>query len=266
MRLKYIILVAILCMVVVFSVANSKGSSNRKDGNSLATADAPYIVKRSQDQLKYPSQIQTSEKGTIANLTSKVEVQLPLDVPLIHQMEKPRLYNGCEVTSLAMILRYHGLDVSKNELAHKIAHVPLTYSTGLKGNPNQGFVGDMENGPGLGVYHGPIYDLAKKYVGDKAIDITGEQPEDIYKHLDQGLPVWIIISTSYAPVRNFRTWETPKGEVDVTFSVHSVAVTGYDEQSVYVNDPYGEKNKKVDKHQFELAWKQMGQQAIVITK
>ena len=32
----------------------------------------------------------------------------------------------------------------------------------------------MENGPGLGVYHEPIYQLAKKYAGDQVVDLTGK--------------------------------------------------------------------------------------------
>lgn len=36
-----------------------------------------------------------------------------LDVPLLNQMDQPKLFNGCEVTSLAMILNYHGMKVTK---------------------------------------------------------------------------------------------------------------------------------------------------------
>ena len=60
-----------------------------------------------------------------------------------------------------MVLNYAGYDVTKNTLANQVATVPLTYSSGLKGDPNDGFVGDMANGPGPGVYHRPIYQVAK---------------------------------------------------------------------------------------------------------
>ncbi len=192
------------------------------------------------------------------------KADLPLDVPLIEQMAAPRLYNGCEVTSMAMILNYHGVNVTKNELAENVSVVPLTYESGLKGNPNDGFVGNMADGPGLGVYHGPMLDLAKQYVGDRAVDLTGSSPDAIYQSLDEGLPVWVITTSSFAPVGGFETWQTPSGEVEVTFSLHSVAVTGYDDESVYINDPYGGKNKPVGRDNFEKAWEQMGSQAIVI--
>lgn len=215
-------------------------------------------------QLQY--EVEISKKENVAITIDYYDVNLPLDVPLINQMSSPRLYNGCEVTSLAMILQYHEINVTKNQLAADITRVPLTYSNGLKGNPNDGFVGDMENGPGLGVHHGPMLELARKYVGDRAIDLTGDSIDSIYSNLDKGLPVWVITTTRFAPVANFATWKTPSGNVDVTFSVHSVAVTGYDTESVYINDPYGMKNRKVNRQDFEDAWVQMGRQAIVITR
>jgi uncharacterized protein YvpB len=187
-----------------------------------------------------------------------------LDVPILNQKDKPQLYNGCEVTSLAMILNYHGVKVTKNELAEKIKTVPLTYSNGQKGNPNAGFVGDMANGPGLGVYNGPVFDLAQKYVGDRAVNLTNRPFTDLLLKVSQGLPVWIITTSSFAPVSVFQTWNTPLGEIEITFSEHSVAITGYDENYIYINDPYGEKNKKLSRAQFIKAWEQMGHQAIVI--
>lgn len=70
-----------------------------------------------------------------------------MDVILYNQMDAPRLYNGCEVTSLAMLLHYSGYEqVTKNALANEIKRVPLNYENGLKGDPHDGFVGDMENG------------------------------------------------------------------------------------------------------------------------
>ncbi|MFJ7725058.1 C39 family peptidase [Neobacillus sp. NPDC097160] len=192
--------------------------------------------------------------------------RMQLDVPLLNQMDKPKLYNGCEVTSLAMILNYHGVKVTKNELAENIKTVPLNYSNGKKGNPNAGFVGDMVNGPGLGVYNSPVLELAQKYVGNRAVNLTNSSFTDLLKKVGQGLPVWIITTSNFTPVSVFQKWDTPQGKIDITFSEHSVAITGYDENYIYVNDPYGEKNKKLNRESFIKAWEQMGKQAIVIEK
>lgn len=179
-------------------------------------------------------------------------------------MSAPRLYNGCEVTSLAMLLNYSGYHVTKNELAEDIKTVPLNEPGNKKGNPNVGFVGDMVDGPGLGVYNGPIYDLTKTYAGDKAVNLTGSTFTDLLKKVNQGMPVWIITTTTFAPVSVFEKWDTPQGIINITFSEHSVVITGYDEESIYINDPYGYKNRKVDRTNFEKAWVQMGSQAVTI--
>jgi uncharacterized protein YvpB len=189
-----------------------------------------------------------------------------LDVPLIDQLSAPGLYNGCEVTSLAMILNYNGFHVTKNELADNIARVPLTYQSGLKGNPNVGFVGNMEVGPGYAVYNGPIYNLAKRYAGNEAVNLTGSSFETILDKVNQGEPVWIITTETFAPVSDFETWHTPQGTISISFSEHSVVITGYDPNYIYINNPYGQKNQKLNRTRFEEAWEQMGSQAVVIEK
>ncbi|MFJ5716144.1 C39 family peptidase [Neobacillus sp. NPDC093127] len=228
-----------------------------------------FAVKSNQSaivRLKEAAQLKMREVNILKKEVPSLPDSILLDVPLLNQMDKPKLYNGCEVTSLAMILNYHGVKVTKNELAEKIKTVPLTYSNGKKGNPNAGFVGDMAQGPGLGVYNGPILELAQKYVGDRAVNLTNQPFDDLINEVGQGLPVWIITTSSFAPVSVFQTWDTPQGKIDITFSEHSVAITGYDENYIYINDPYGEKNKKLNKDSFIKAWEQMGKQAIVIKK
>ncbi|MCM3729084.1 C39 family peptidase [Neobacillus cucumis] len=210
--------------------------------------------------------------GIVGPVTAKalgINIQsssIVLNVPLINQMATPRLKNGCEMTSLAMVLNYHGVKVTKNTLANQVNKVPWTYSNGLRGNPNIGFVGDMANGPGLAVYNGPVLSLAKKYVGNKAVNLTKKPFSEVLSYVGQGLPVWIITTTTFAPVSNFQSWNTPQGPIRITFSEHSVVITGYDQNYVYINNPYGSKNQKLNKTTFMKAWEQMGSQAIVILK
>jgi uncharacterized protein YvpB len=198
------------------------------------------------------------------NSASPQPTEALLDVPLLNQMDSPRLYNGCEVTSLAMMLLYKGFGVSKNELADAVARVPLKYSNGDKGNPNSGFVGNMQDGPGLGVYHGPIFKLAQQYVGEKAEDLTGQSFNALLEQVAEGNPVWVITTSTFAPVSSLEPWQTPDGTVDITYSMHSVVITGYDSDHIFINNPYGMKNQKVNRVSFVKAWEQMGEQAVVI--
>lgn len=231
------------------------------------TKEASKVVtttKKDTQEESVPKEI--PKKVPVAKQESVQPSSIVLNVPLLRQLDKPQLYNGCEVTSLAMILNYHGVNVTKNTLAQKIKRVPLTYSNQMKGNPNVGFVGDMEDGPGLGVYNGPIFDLAKTYVGDKAVNLTNRPFSEVLKKVGQGLPVWVITTINFAPVSVFQKWDTPQGMMEITFSEHSVVITGYDQNFIYINDPYGFKNRKVNRINFIKAWEQMGKQAVVIEK
>lgn len=210
--------------------------------------------------LKISKQQQSINEKNIA-ITSDNNL---IDVPLLNQMDPPRLKAGCEVTSLAMLLNFKGVMVSKNDLAQQIARVPFKYSNGYFGNPNSGFVGNMEDGPGLGVYHGPIFDLANKYVNGKVEDLTSQPFDLILQKVASGNPIWVINTKTFAPISDLQTWQTSQGAVDITYNMHSVVITGFDTENIYINNPYGFKNQKVNRENFIKAWDQMGKQAIVI--
>lgn len=197
------------------------------------------------------------------------EPAVSMDVPVI--LQYPELFRGCEVTSLAMLLNYKGVEVDKMTLAEKIYKdlSPYEVKNGKihYGNPNNGFVGDIYSSKtrGLGVYHGPVYDLALQYLPNEAIDLTGSSFEDLYYFLSRKTPVWIITNSSFQrlPQSAFETWHTPTGEVNITYKEHSVVITGYDDKYIYINDPLSpNKNIKKDKRTFIEAWEQMGRQAI----
>ncbi|WP_052948640.1 C39 family peptidase [Mesobacillus campisalis] len=77
-------------------------------------------------------------------------------------------------------------------------------------------------------------------------------------------PVWVLTTASLSPHAPFQTWNTPEGPVEVTFQMHSVVITGFDKEFIYVNDPYGQKDRKVDRDHFIASGELMGSQAVVI--
>ncbi len=190
-----------------------------------------------------------------------------VDAPLIYQM--PELQRGCEVTSLAMLLQSAGVDVDKMTLADEIIKDPSSFEIINHeihfGNPNDGFVGDIVSfdHPGYGVYHGPVMNLAAHYLPGRLIDATGGNFNDILKFVEMGSPVWVITNMEYQALDDdaFETWETEEGGIDITYKEHSVLITGFDEDTIYINDPLGEA-EQVNKDDFIAAWEQMGQQAI----
>lgn len=212
----------------------------------------------------------TTEKNSDDQISYvKIKEKVLLDAPIIKQF--PELPRGCEVTSLAMLLQYNGIETNKMDLAAKITKdpIPLRRENGriYWGNPNNGFIGDMYSysNPGYGVYHQPIKALAEQFLPGQIIDLTGREFVELKTYLSLDIPIWVIINTTFKklPENAFETWETPDGEVKVTYKEHSVLITGYDEKKIYFNDPLtGIKNRSVSTDDFIEAWKQMGSQAI----
>ncbi|MFC5774951.1 C39 family peptidase [Ectobacillus antri] len=210
-------------------------------------------------------------KHTQTDATTLVSAQrsVLLQAPLISQM--PELPRGCEVTSLAMLLQYKGISVTKMQLAKEIRKDPTPYQRRNNvvyfGHPNYGFVGSMYSfkQPGFGVFHKPVYNLANRYLSGQALDLTGSSFEVIKEHLSQQKPVWVINTSTFAsvPQRFWQTWQTPQGTVSITYKEHSVLVTGYDETYIYFNDPLANiKNRKALASSFIAGWEQYGRQAI----
>ncbi len=213
-----------------------------------------------------------AEKLTFFNIQSGIsnndEKVILSNVPLIQQL--PELDRGCEVTSLAMLLQYAGVSVDKMELASEIKKVNFL-DNGVRGDPNEGFVGNIYtfSESGYGVYHGPLFQLAKKYLPNKAIDLTGKSIEEVYKSVKSGKPVVMITNATFTLLdeNEFTTWETNSGDVSITYNEHCVVLIGYDKEFVYIRDPLSDSlDVKVPRESFEQAWVQMGSQAISYVK
>ncbi|MCM3585589.1 C39 family peptidase [Mesobacillus maritimus] len=235
-----------------------------------AEINKPAVEVKAPEILNNKQQVKTLDNKNapfgIPKISDKAEKQkVMIDAPFIRQ--NPELPRGCEVTSLAMLLNHAGVKVDKMTLANKVKKVPFEKS-GLRGNLNDGFVGNMQtmSKPGIGVYHAPIKDLAESYLPGKVIDFTGKDFDEVITHLDQNRPVWVIVTSTYdvVPEAKWETWQTSSGPLKITYKMHSVLVTGYDQNSVYINDPLTSKNRKLPRKKFISGWEQIGKQAITI--
>lgn len=243
-KLKWYICIALLC-IAVWSV--------------YTNGITKYV-----EQLTFFN-IQSGKRTGFSNNDEKVILS---NVPLIQQL--PELERGCEVTSLAMMLQYAGVSVDKMKLANEIKKVNFIEG-GVRGNPNEGFVGNIYtfSESGYGVYHGPLFQLAKKYLPNEAVDLTGKSIEEIYKGVKAGQPVVMITNATYEPLDEdeFAIWETDSGDVSITYSEHCIVLVGYDKEFVYIRDPLDDSlDVKVARGKFEQAWVQMGSQAISYVK
>jgi len=213
-------------------------------------------------------------KEAVPNAASQYAANLPesarLDVPSLSQL--PELFNGCEVTSLTMILRFAGIDTDKQTLSSLLAKDPAELvlnadgSIASWGNPHKGFVGDVTGElKGYGVYHEPIANLINTIAPDQALDLTGKPFEAVLSQIAAGKPVLVWNNSTFGPLRasNWVSWKTKDGPVRATWKEHAVVLTGYDADTLYINDPLdGSKDKKVNRQLFVQAWEQMGEQAV----
>lgn len=192
-----------------------------------------------------------------------------IDVPIISQ--NPELFNGCEVTSLAMLLLTTSNPVDKLDLADMLEKDPTEIIKDedgqilFWGDPEVGFVGSITgDGDGYGVFHGPIATLLNQIIPGQALDLTGFSFEEVLaQSINIGIPVVVWTNIYFATDYSWLFWESNNGTVWATWREHAVLIVGYDDYYVYVNDPFdGLAAKPVEKYGFLASWEQMGMQAV----
>lgn len=196
--------------------------------------------------------------------------RLILKVPALSQM--PTLYNGCEVTSLAMLLSAAHIEKSVFTLARLVPKDPTPLTLGSDGqiiswgDPNIGFVGSITgSSPGYGVYHRPIAKLLDLEDPGQALDLTGDSFAKILAVVASGRPVVVWTTLTFAPVPNLIKWQSPEGPVTATLYEHAVLLVGFDQNDVFVNNPLnGAQAEATPLQGFKNSWIQMGRQAVTI--
>lgn len=214
----------------------------------------------------------STETEEAYDLPQERKAKAMIDTVSIRQ--HPELFNGCEITTLTMLLQSYGIDKNKMEMAAEMKRdeTPLKEVNGKIiswGDPHVGFVGDVTGRKkGLGIYHEPLFPLLQQYI-PSAVNLTGSSFEELERFVSNGFPVMVWTTISFVPPRENQwfTWDSPTGEVRATFQMHTVLLVGYDDQYVYVNDPEtGEKQKRIDRDRFIETWEVFGKQALSYIK
>jgi uncharacterized protein YvpB len=176
----------------------------------------------------------------------------------------------CEISALRTALTYLGTNVTEQELVKK-----LKFSTtagmspfGIWGDPNQGFVGDVNGSiyekTGYGVYEKPIADLASTY--RPAHVLESPNLSKVIKEVKAGNPViaWGILKD-----RKPIYWQTPEGKTVKAFGgEHARVVIGWSgresspDQIILVDPIYG--LIRMDTSDFLEGWKLLDNRAVVV--
>jgi len=248
----------------------SHGSPAENDVQTLNT-EAPNVITDS------PKPIQKQEtQKTLKDINVKQETKHQprykdktlMNVPLIRQ--NPELKYGCEVTSLAMMLKYAGTDTNKMKLFREIKKDPDPLKRSSRGdilswgNPAEGFVGDMTGRhAGYAVFDKPMVDLINRYLPSRAVNLTGRNFDEVLTHVSEGYPVVIWTTGDYRMPDRWESWTHGNEVIKTPLDLHAVVMVGYEGNTVYLNDPLsGRKQVPVNKQHFIGTWKAMQSRAV----
>ena len=183
-------------------------------------------------------------------------------------LQRPALPEGCEITSLAILLNHLGFDVTHTYLADnyleqgKVGEVSF-YEMNV-GNPR-------EEGKSWGCYSPVIVKTANKYLADmvsyyRAYNYTGYDINEVYYQLSMGHPAIVWITMDFAEPYLKSPWTVEGEKLWWKYPLHCVVLSGYDmeNQTVTLTDPLKSSPVTIDMKTFELRWRQMESQAVVL--
>lgn len=262
---SFFMLVGLVFASGVFSVLLYGKITGKEWAITYKTADAAPLA------AALPSEAPAPTPAPVLAMPPERQSSAMLDAPVFRQ--HPELPSGCEITSLSMLLHYAGVAKTKMDLLPDMKRdtTPMKRAADGSilywGNPNRGFVGDITGkSRGFGIFHTALLDLLKKYVPE-GIDLTRSPFERLEEQVSAGIPVVVWTTIDYQVPSNWTVWDTPDGPIRTTFMEHAVLMVGYDEDHVYLNDPWtGKAQFKVNKSQFIETWEAMGKQAISYEK
>jgi uncharacterized protein YvpB len=168
-----------------------------------------------------------------------------LDVPYFRQQH----LNSCEASALRMALGYYKIETNDMEIVKAVGYEPRVkdYDRNIWDDPQEMFVGYIDDPTGYGVYGKPIARAGEKF-GRSTTYYSHVTPTLLARSIEFGNPVviWGHSGITRAPY----TWKTNDGNTVKAFGgEHARVVVGYsgqvfDPDGFYVHDPQtGEQSK-----------------------
>ncbi len=137
---------------------------------------------------------------------------------------------------MTMMLQYKGAKVDKIALANEMPKHSW--------DPNYGYVGNPFTKKGWTVYPPALMKLVNKHAGS-AQNLTGVTNLKLESELANNKPVVVWVSPMHG------------------FTVHAIALTGFDQNNYYFNDPWtNKKDVRMSKGEFIKLWGNQSKRAI----
>ena len=258
------------CTIVLFTLIFTAPGGN----DSFSSDDSSLFI------VSPSSTIPLQEKpvpSSVPDVSLSSPPHLGADLPVERISQLPELINGCEATSLAIVLRYWGYHVSKETIAYGyLPSAPLFWDNGQRHGPNpeEAYAGNPATTSGFYCYENPVAEAANMYLqehGDNGLRALARRDvteDELLTFLDNGWPilVWKTIDNR-APYRsgNLSWIFTGTGEVYVPYmNLHVVVLRGYTDAEFLLSDPLG-RESSIDRLLFLELFEQMGSRIVAIT-
>ncbi len=210
-----------------------------------------------------------SNKSFTSYFDSEVSTFM-LKVPLYSQTHT----FTCNVTAAAMVLSYKGVSSSEMSVYSGIAKDNTSCKKNGDtitrwGNPNTGYVGDINGGGkcgGYGVHWGPV----SSYISSRGISnqvISGWSAAQVAREVKKGHPVIRWGQNGWASP-TWKSWSSPTGNVSALNGMHSEVVVGFvgpadNPVQIITNDPWrGVRHLSIA--EFYGVWGYFGRRGIVV--
>lgn len=192
------------------------------------------------------------------------------------QMQNPELPNGCEVTSLAMVLSAAGYPVDKLELYEYLPRASFSYSENerLGPDPHQAYAGSADSVSG-GWYclEGPIIEAGNSWIQEtkrnaQMSDLTGIDRDAMDNLLEKGIPLVVWVTQDYAPptYAEYFPWTLSDGSQYVPYdNLHCVVVGGVENEVYQIADPI-RGWQQIEKEVFWESFDAMGCRAVTVRR
>lgn len=193
--------------------------------------DGRYVYYAANGQMQY-GRVQAGRITYFTNRASGAIEGVYNDAEVIGQ--NPELPTGCEITAVTMMLRYAGKDVNKIQLACEMPR---------SNDGNKGFVGDPFSVTGWWIFPTGVAPVVNHHLGHSEV-MTGASLAAIRTKLILGhlVVAWV------ANVNGFVN--------------HAIALTGYQNDRLYFNNPWTARKESMSVAEFYQHWNQDAQRAL----
>ncbi len=189
-------------------------------------------------------------------------------------LQKPELPNGCEITSLTMLLQWAGVRADKTDLAEN--WLPREPFGGTEGqttgpDPEKAYAGNPAREDGWYCFEGPILDAANGYlevnrINWQAVSLTDISRRKLNRMVRDGVPmaVWVTLDYGEPTLSQDFSWYLPDGSLYQPYrNLHCVVLAGTVRDQYRIADPLsGWKN--VSQDEFWEAFSALGSRALAL--